>query len=850
MEEALKKIMIGLTQKEAGERLDKIGANVLDGKKRTSALIIFFNQFKDFMILILLICMVISAVMGDKIEAIAIVTIVILNAVMGFAQEFKTEKTMEALAELAAPMANVYRDEKVQNIPASAIVPGDYIVIAQGDRIPADGEIKEMNVLTADESLLTGESVPVDKKNSEKVFMGTMVKQGRAVVEITATGMMTEMGKIAKLISDTQNTKTPLQQKLSRLGKYIILGSILVCGLVSVIGILRGEEIFSMLISGISLAVAAVPEGLPAIVTIALALGVQRMVKRNALARKLPAIETLGCAGVICSDKTGTLTQNKMTVRKIYIAGAEEPFDVSILKDKRSPIYDKLSRLAEIAVTCNNSTSSNGDPTEMALIKMAEESDFDIEKCIQVNKRIHEFPFDSERKCMSVVIQKPNGEKYLFIKGAPDVILKNCINKPVFESALLANHTMCGEALRVLAYAFKKVNDSDWVEFPKKDLETKLTFIGMTGLIDPPRPEAKMAVATCRKAGIRTCMITGDHKDTAVAIAKELDIWRTDDMVLTGEEIDKMSETEFERTVTKTSVYARVMPKHKLMIVKALKKAGYICAMTGDGVNDAPAIKEANIGIAMGKCGTDVTREAADLVLLDDNFSTIVAAIEEGRTIYGNIRKFIRYLLSCNIGEVLTMLIAMLMGMPLPLLPIQILWVNLATDGLPAIALGLEPAEKDVMSRRPGKSSENVFSDGLLSIIITRGIMIGLSTLIVFLSIYHMSGGDEVRARTAAFAALVFSQLVHVFECKSEKYSIFEMKLFNNPYLVGAVLVSVAMIMTVIYVPALHSIFKTCILANSDWYFVAGFALLGPFCNGINRMLKYIWLKIKNKTTK
>jgi len=841
--------MVGLTQREAKERLGKYGANVLLGKKKTSALAIFFSQFKDFMVIILLICMAISAIMGETVEAIAIVAIVILNAVMGFAQEFKTEKTMEALSQLAAPMATVYRDGDLKNIPAAEIVPGDIVALTQGDRVPADGMLQEVHALTADEAMLTGESVPAEKRRLDKVFMGTMIKQGRGVFETSATGMNSEMGKIASMIDNSESSETPLQKRLAQLGKYIVIGSILICALVSAIGIIRGENIMTMLVSGISLAVAAVPEGLPAIVTIALALGVQRMVKRNALARKLPAIETLGCAGVICSDKTGTLTENKMTVRNVYIAGAEKPFEVSMMGNKKSPVYDKLSKLAEIAVCCNNSTNEMGDPTEIALIKMAEDNEFDFSRNQNENVRIHENPFDSDRKCMSVVIKKPNGEKYIFVKGAPDVVLKKCTNKHVLDSAFLANKAMCQSALRVLAFAYRKISDEEWAGFPRADFENNLVFSGMIGMIDPPRPEAKTAVAKCRRAGIKICMITGDHKDTALAIAKELDIWRERDLVLTGADIDAMKQSEFEKSVLLATVYARVMPRHKIMIVKALKKAGYVCAMTGDGVNDAPAVKEADIGIAMGKCGTDVTREAAALILMDDNFSTIVSAVEEGRVIYNNIRKFIRYLLSCNIGEVITMFIAMLAGMPLPLVPIQVLWVNLATDGLPAIALGLEPAEKEVMKKKPRGANESVFSQGLIWMIVIRGIIIGLSTLFVFSSVYYLTG-DIMRARTATFATLVFSQLVHVFECKSEEKSVFEMPLFNNPYLIGAVLFSVGMILTVIYIPALQVIFKTCALSAREWYFVAGFALLGPCCSFIGKIAEKISLLFKNTVRK
>lgn len=835
----------GLTENEAMQRLSKYGANVLKGKKKTSALKIFISQFKDFMVIILLVCTVISALMGDKIEAIAIISIVIVNALMGFIQEFKTEKTLEALNSLAAPKAKVIRDGEHKIIDAANVVPGDLVVLEQGDLIPADAKILETHGIKVDESLLTGESVPVEKKTKENVFMGTTLRQGHCICEVHATGMKTEMGHIANLLDETESSETPLQRKLAQMGKYIAMGCLVICAVVTVTGIARGEDVLTMLMSGISLAVAAVPEGLPAIVTIALALGVQRMVKRNALARKLPAIETLGCATVICSDKTGTLTENKMEVRKNFVFG------------------NNLNLLYEIALSCNNSTVKDGDPTEVALMKMVQKEAPKLYKNEKSNLRLDEISFDSERKCMSVIVKRNNGEKYIFTKGAPDVILKKC-NRYMNDSSVLPlesgkgkyaeilrqNNEMCGEALRVLAFAYRKIDEKEWPEFPRKDFEQKLIFVGLSGMMDPPRKEAAMSVKRCQQAGIRTHMITGDHKVTALAIAKEVNIWSPGDNVMTGEDIDRLSDEEFESKIDNTTVFARVMPKHKIKIVRTLKSKGHIVAMTGDGVNDAPAVKEADIGVAMGKEGTDVTRQAASLVLLDDNFSTIVAAIEEGRVIFSNIRKFLRYLLSCNIGEVLTMFIAMLVGLPMPLLPIQVLWVNLATDGLPAIALGLEPGDKDVMKKRPRRPNESIFSDGLISRIIIRGIMIGLSTLVVYSTIYYMSY-DKVRAGTACFATLVFSQLVHVFECKSEEKSVFEIPLFNNLYLVGAVILSTIMMLSAVYLPQLQIIFRTCALNREDWFLVAGFSLLGPVSTGlfmaISRFLKFIFKPILRK---
>ncbi len=884
----------GLTEKEARKKLQKHGPNILAERKRISPIKILFQQFTDLMVIILMISTIISGFMGEMTEAITIIAIVIVNAILGFVQEFKTEKTMEALKSLAAPSARVIRDEQVVSIPAEEIVPGDVLVIESGDRIAADAAILESSSLHVDESLLTGESVPVEKhalKNHKaiidpfdkksSVYMGTIVTGGRGKAVVYATGMQTEMGNIADMIQNIEDDETPLQKRLTHLGKFIAICCLIICAIVSVTGILRGEKIFNMLLSGISLAVAAVPEGLPAIVTISLALGVQRMLKRNALIRKLPAVETLGCASIICSDKTGTLTENKMTVRKIYAAGYQLSVtgngyntEGSFVVDNKP--YDPLRvegiKLAlEIGAICNNSVISHtsnessamgkiksifskqntlkisGDPTEIALTIAASKAGITQSSLSSGYTRIDELPFDSDRKCMSVVCRNARGEIFVFTKGAPDMIIDKCtrimsargtikLDELTKRSITRINDTMANDALRVMGLAYRKLETGVY-NSGTKNVENDLIFVGLMGMIDPPRKEAIEAVRKCRLAGIKPVMITGDHKLTATAIARELNIYTDEDNVLTGTELEKMTETELERVAESVSVYARVSPKHKLMIVRVLKKLGHIVAMTGDGVNDAPAVKEADIGVSMGITGTDVTKEASSMVLLDDNFATIVAAVEEGRVIYNNIRKFIRYMLACNLGEVLTMFLGMLMWLPIPLLPIQILWVNLVTDGLPAIALGLDPPENDIMMREPRGTKDNIFSHGLLKLIITRGIFIGLSTLGVFVSILYFKNNVEL-ARTGAFMTLVMTQLIHVFECKSETKNIFEISFFNNKPLILAILCSLAMILAVIYVPLLQGIFETVPLGLNEWLLILGFSFIVPVLAslvGVNR---------------
>lgn len=849
----------GLSEHEAAKLLKKHGPNVFQQGKKLSALSIFASQFKDILIIILIVSTLLSFLMGESTEAIAIILIILLNSIMGFVQEYKTEKTLDALKNMAAPTAHVIRDGTAKEIPAADIVPGDVVLLEAGDRVPSDAEIIEAADLQADESLLTGESIPVEKSEDTEgdtgsVFMGTMITRGRGKAVTVNTGMDTEMGKIAGILTEIESSETPLQKRLSELGKFIAIGCLLICGVVTLTGILRGENVMTMIITGISLAVAAVPEGLPAIVTISLALGVSRMLKRNALIRRLPAVETLGCATVICSDKTGTLTENRMTVRKIVTPLHE----IDVYSDKSgvnflcgganvSPAALNDVRLAlETGVICNNAElitgrelKVNGDPTEGALLIAAYNAGISPDKVNRRTQRISELPFDSDRKCMSVSALE-NGLVRLYVKGAPDVILDKCsrvykggevsFTPSMKKEMIKANDSMADGALRVLALAYRDLPPD--IENITASLENNLVFLGLEGMMDPPRHEVHGAVRKCVHAGIKTVMITGDHKKTAAAVAKELGILRgSSSLVVTGAELDRMSDRELAAIAPQASVFARVSPAHKLRIVKAYKKNGNVVAMTGDGVNDAPAVKEADIGVSMGITGTDVTKEASAVILLDDNFASMVAAVEEGRVIYGNIRKFIRYLLSCNIGEVLTMFIGMLIGLPVVLTPIQILWVNLVTDGLPAIALGLDPPDNDVMNKKPRGANESVFSNGLASMMIFRGCIIGLCTLGTFITGFKYGG--LTAARTCAFVTLVAVQLIHVFECKSETKNIFHIKLSNNPLLIVSVIISALLVLAVIYIPALRPVFGTCELSFREYLWIFMYSILGPVVSSI-----------------
>lgn len=853
----------GLNSKEVEKRLKKYGYNEITRKKKNSAFKIFFSQFNDFITWVLIAATVISGFMGEKADAVTILIIIIINAVLGFIQEYKTERSLEALNELAAPTAKVIRDGKLFIIKAREIVVGDIIEIEAGDRIPADCIIISGDSVESDESILTGESVPVEKniyknkgngkkENTYSIYMGCSITHGRGRGRVVSTGMDTEMGKIATMLQSIESEQTPLQRKLDNLGKILVFGCIIICAVVTIMGILRGENAYKMFLVGVSLAVAAIPEGLPAIVTVSLAIGVQRMMNNNALVRKLPAVETLGCTNIICSDKTGTLTQNKMTVKKIYTSGrycgvSGDGYDtdgyITLGSIKMNIRNDKnVRKMAECCSICNNaaipeksakinSTSSIylGDPTEIALLVMSAKMGINKDDIMKRTKIIKEYPFDSERKMMSVLCNYENG-RYLFVKGAIESLLNRCANilingeevrlgKEEASKITEANNQMAQSALRVIACAYKKINS-----MANSISEDGLTFVGLIGMIDPPRKEARDAIIECKVAGIIPVMITGDHKLTAQAIAKDLKMITEDELVITGDELNKMSDTQLVKVIDKVRVFARVNPSHKHRIVKALKNKNMVVAMTGDGVNDAPAIKEADIGVAMGISGTDVTKEASSMILMDDNFATIVAAVREGRVIYDNIRKFIRYLLSCNIGEVLTMFAASLINLPIPLLPIQILLVNLATDGLPAMALSLEPGEKDIMMRHPRRKDESIFSNGLWPKIILRGVLIGLCTIVSFSMTLVFFQGNLRLGRTVALCTLVMSQLFHVFECKSERHSVFKIGFLNNIYLVLAVISSTIMLIFTVYNPWLQGIFKTQGLNLIQWGIVMLFS--------------------------
>lgn len=839
----------GLSTREAEKRVKTYGLNELKHNKKKSPVLIFLAQFNDFLVWVLIGATIISGFIGDKADAITILIIVIVNAILGFVQEFRTEKSLEALQELAAPTCKVIRDGNIKVVSSKELTIGDLVVLEAGDRIPADGTFIDAANMVVDESLLTGESVGISKdttKGKNSGFMGTIVLKGRGLIIIDAIGMKTEMGKIANLLDNIEEDKSPLRERLDSLGKILVVMCIVVCLIVTILGIIRGNDITEMFLLGVSLAVAAIPEGLAAIVTVALALGVGRMLKRNALVRKLPAVETLGCTSVICSDKTGTLTQNKMTVKEILVNGRIYELD----KEK---IYD-CEKLKEAFIYCNDANYNYeikdiekavmGDPTETALVKAFYKDSKELQKFVEKSKRVYEISFDSTRKMMTVIMNE-NGKETCYMKGAPERVLEKC--NSVLENGKVKPLTyqkkkqiysyieaMSNRALRCIAAAYKEEN-----LVKNESVECDLIFLGVAGSMDPPRIEVKDAVLKCKMAGIKPIMITGDHKNTALAIAKSINICNSDDQAVTGDELEKMSDSELVKKVNKIRVFARVSPNHKLRIVRAFKKNNNIVAMTGDGVNDAPAIKEADIGVAMGISGTDVTKEAAAMVLMDDNFATIVSAVEEGRVIYDNIRKFIRYLLSCNLGEVLTMFLASLFYLPNPLTPIQILFVNLATDGLPAIALGVDPPDKDIMRQSPREKNEGIFARGLWEKIIVRGSLIGVCTLLSFMSGRYY-GMDLATCRTITMCTLVMSQLLHVFECRSERHSIFEINIFSNIYLLGAVLVSMTMICCILYIPFLSRIFNTVALNLGQW-------LLVIFFSGIIFLINSVYLLIKSK---
>ena len=845
----------GLKKEEVSKRQSQYGFNELKAKKKKSLIQKFLEQFKDFMIIVLIIAAIVSGIIGVKegegiTDTIIIMIVVVVNAIIGVAQENKAEKSLEALQKMSSHVAKVVRNGKLEVVQSRELVPGDVVVLETGDFIPADLRIIEAVNLKSQESALTGESVPVDK-TSDKIegdiplgdrknilFSSSLITYGRGKGIVVETGMETEVGKIAEMINETEDEATPLQVKLNNLGKTLGIVALVICAIIFVVGTMYGKEPIHMFMTAVSLAVAAIPEGLAAISTIVLAIGVQRMVKRNAIVKKLPAVETLGSASVICSDKTGTLTQNKMTVQKIFangkLQGLEELGTLSVEEET----------VVESSMLCNDTKIASdgnltGDPTETALVDMGLKLNFS-KNIYKENPRVAEIPFDSDRKLMTTVHKI--GDKFVvYTKGGVDELLKCCVayskNGEVCKDLenympeiQKANKEMAENALRVLAMAYKEFNHP-LTEEDMKNLESDLIFVGMVGMIDPPREEAKEAVKKCISAGIKPVMITGDHKITAMAIAKELGILKDGDEAVTGTELEEMTDDELVSRVKNISVYARVSPEHKVRIVKAWQANGEIVAMTGDGVNDAPALKKADIGCAMGVVGTDVAKEAADVILTDDNFATVVSAVEEGRRIYDNILKAISFLLSSNVGEIVVLFIAILITPWLantfgitqeyinylePLLPIQILWINLVTDSLPALALAYDPAEKDVMRRKPAKNSKGVFTKGLSFRVIYQGIMIGLLTLIAFICGLSTNSPDQMvkidTAQTMAFAVLAFSELVHVFNVRNNKKSIFKSNPFNNKYLILATIVSAALMFIVLLVPALRSIFSIVLL--------------------------------------
>jgi Ca2+-transporting ATPase len=882
----------GLSSKEAQKRLLEYGPNELKEKEKRTLFMMFFDQFKDFMILILIGAAIISGIIGEPADTIAIVVIVVLNAVIGFIQEYRAEKAIAALKKMAAQIATVIRDGKPANIPAVEIVPGDIVLLEAGKVVPADMRLIETAQLKVEEAALTGESIPVEKHikalhdemlplgdRKNMAYKGTTVSYGRGAGIAAATGMDTELGKIATMLQKEEEVKTPLQKRLAAFGKKLAIAVLAICAIIFGIGILRGEQPLLMLLTAISLAVAAIPEALPAVITISLALGAKKMVKQNALVRKLPAVETLGSVTYICSDKTGTLTLNKMSVEEMYINGkviSSQQLAISSQKNKLisdSPIHpfsNSPIHLFFTALALSNDAAVDkdgnviGDPTEVALFSIAKNSGFDKRELKEDFPRVAEIPFDSDRKCMTT-FHKTSGVRDLglgvsaknqsqtpipqplvaFTKGAIEVLIDKADNILTSDGIRAAdkneihrvNERMAADGLRVLGIAMRR-----WDTLPDdmspENVETGLTILGIVGMMDPPREEAREAVATCKTAGIKPVMITGDHPITAWAIARRIGIIGEDDIhfnTITGRELEKLSLKELEDRVENIKVYARVAPEQKLKIVKALQDKGQFIAMTGDGVNDAPALKRADIGVAMGITGTDVAKEASHMILLDDNFATIVKAVKEGRKIYDNIRKFVKYLLTTNSGEIWTLFLAPLIGLPIPLLPIHILWINLMTDGLPALALSVEPAEGDVMRRPPRYPKESIFAHGLGVHAIWVGLL--MAGIVLFVQAWAIKTG-HAHWQTMVFTVLCLTQLGHVLAIRSEKESLFKIGLFSNKSLLGAVVLSFVFQMLTIYVPFLNPIFKTEPLTFNELLFALVLSSMVFFAVEIEKLFR------------
>ena len=832
-EEVIKKLETdrrhGLSESDAKERIVKYGKNVIRDKPKESLIVKFFKQFNDFMIIILIIASIVSAAVSfwqgenDYFDSIIIIAIVVLNALMGVIQEAKAEKSIESLKKMAPPKAKVIRDGENNEINAEDLVPGDIVLLEAGNYVPADCRILESFNLKVEESSLTGETEPVLKdenmicKNdialgdmANMVFMSSIVVNGHGKAVVTDTGMNTKVGKIANMMIENDAPETPIQKKLGQVGKSLGIVCLVICIFIFFIGLIKNINPIEMFMTAVGLAVAAIPEGLPAIVTIMLSIGVTKMAKKHTIIRKLPAVETLGSSSVICSDKTGTLTQNKMKVVDIQAMNPEFAIE-----------------LAAMCTDCNitykdGKTYTTGEPTELALVNAALERGKNKNELYKIEPRISEIPFDSNRKMMTTIHKITNGYR-IITKGAPEILTNVCkINLSEKMKIQRENLNMAERALRVIAVAYRDV-DSLPKNINTQNIEKDLNFVGLIGMIDPPREGVKEAVKTCKKAGIKTVMITGDHIATAKAIAKELNILGPEDKAITGQELDKIPQSKLERDIKDYAVFARVTPEHKVRIVEAWQKTGAVVAMTGDGVNDSPALKKADIGIAMGKNGTDVAKNAADMILTDDNFVTIVEAVKQGRTIYDNIRKAVHFLIATNIGEIVTIFMGLVLGMKSPLLAIQLLWINLVTDSLPAIAIGLERPEKDIMNRKPESSKRGIFANGLWNKIIVEGIMIGMLTLVAF-SIGNKFYDLEV-GRTMAFVALGVLELVHSFNIKSEK-SIFKVGILENKFLIGSFILGVLIQTIVVIIPTFANIFDLVPLNNTQWLIVGIISIL------------------------
>ncbi len=848
----------GLSSATAAHRLEKHGENRLQEKEPLTLIQRFLNQMKDAMVIILLVAAIISFALSlyesiahdapfEWIEPVVIIAIVILNAVLGVAQESKAEAALQALKNMSAPNARVRRDGKLTITPAYTLVAGDIIELEAGDLVPADCRVLESYSLQCNESALTGESLPVEKhadglfdditplaERTNMIYSGCGVTNGKAVAAVVATGMRSEMGHIATMLDGEQDDDTPLQQKMTQLSKTLGFLALGICVIIFIIGLIFSMDLMEMFMTAVSLAVAAIPEGLPAIVTIVLALGVQRLVKKQAIIRRLPAVETLGSASVICSDKTGTLTQNRMTLRRAYVGGNM----ISLDGDTPGGSLAQLLRLAGLCTDASISEEDGrevavGDPTEIAILSYLRRVGMPKESLLLDSPLVDEIPFDSDRKRMTTIHQA-NGQVIVVVKGAPEMVFARCTHGHIEETAA-ANTAMGKDALRVLAVAYKLL---DTIPFNSTadELECDLTLAGLVGMIDPPRAEVKDAIHDCDTAGIRTVMITGDNVVTASAIATELGILHDGELAITGSELEHISDEQLDENITRYRVYARVTPADKIRIVKSWKKRGDIVAMTGDGINDAPALKAADIGCAMGITGTDVAKGAADMTLMDDNFSTIVAAVREGRGIYDNIRKAVHFLLSCNLGEILTVFVAMILWQQSPLLPIQLLWMNLVTDSLPALALGMEPPESDIMHRKPRRRNESLFGGGIGVQAIWQGGMFAVLTLVAFYLGYKVWDNLPL-AETMAFATLAFSQLVHAINIRSS-HSLVAAGLLSNRYMIGAFAGSLALMLAVLLIPGVQSVFSLVPMSGAAWLTVIGLAIVPLIVMELYKLIK------------